>query len=64
MAFNFRLWPLENLPSRSGADNKTGVFTAAFAVHPLTGEDVPDWIADYVLSSYTTRCGVRLPGTR
>jgi leucyl-tRNA synthetase len=39
---------------RAGTDNKTGVFTGAFAVHPLTGEDVPIWIADYVLSSYGT----------
>ena len=28
---------------------KTGVFTGAFALHPLTGEKVPVWIADYVL---------------
>jgi leucyl-tRNA synthetase len=39
---------------QTGADDKTGVFTGAFAVHPLTGENVPIWIADYVLSSYGT----------
>ena len=39
---------------RAGADDKTGVFTGAFAVHPLTGEALPIWIADYVLGSYGT----------
>jgi len=39
---------------RAGTEDKTGVFTGAFAMHPLTGEDVPIWIADYVLSSYGT----------
>jgi leucyl-tRNA synthetase len=39
---------------RASADDKTGVFTGAFAMHPLTGEDVPIWMADYVLSSYGT----------
>ncbi|MFT7519591.1 MAG: leucyl-tRNA synthetase [Kiritimatiellia bacterium] len=33
---------------------KTGVFTGAFAVHPITGAKVPIWIADYVLAHYGT----------
>ncbi|TVQ91904.1 MAG: leucine--tRNA ligase [Deltaproteobacteria bacterium] len=33
---------------------KTGVFTGAYAVHPITGEKVPIWIADYVLAHYGT----------
>lgn len=33
---------------------KTGVFTGAFAVHPITGERVPVWISDYVLAHYGT----------
>jgi leucyl-tRNA synthetase len=31
---------------------KTGVFTGAEAIHPVTGGRVPIWIADYVLMSY------------
>lgn len=31
---------------------KTGVFTGSYASHPLTGEQLPIWVADYVLSSY------------
>lgn len=31
---------------------KTGVFTGAFAVNPVNGEEIPIWIADYVIASY------------
>lgn len=34
------------------AKDKTGVFTGAYAVNPLTGKEVPVWISDYVLASY------------
>lgn len=40
---------------------KTGVFTGAYAVHPLTGEKVPVWIADYVLAGYGTGCVMAVP---
>lgn len=40
---------------------KTGVFTGAYAVHPLTGEKVPIWIADYVLAGYGTGCVMAVP---
>jgi leucyl-tRNA synthetase len=33
---------------------KTGVFTGAYAINPVTGVDIPIWIADYVLASYGT----------
>jgi leucyl-tRNA synthetase len=33
---------------------KTGVFTGAFAVNPMNGEEIPIWIADYVLMGYGT----------
>jgi leucyl-tRNA synthetase len=35
-------------------DEKTGVFTGAYAIHPVTDERVPVWIADYALMSYGT----------
>ncbi len=31
---------------------KTGVFTGAYAVNPVTGDDIPIWTADYVLAEY------------
>ena len=33
---------------------KTGVATGAFATNPVTGKQIPIWIADYVLASYGT----------
>ena len=31
---------------------KTGVFTGAYAINPVNDEEVPIWIADYVLAEY------------
>jgi len=32
--------------------DKTGVFTGGYVINPVNGEQVPVWIADYVLMSY------------
>ncbi len=40
---------------------KTGVFTGARAVNPLTGEAVPVWVADYVLMEYGTGAIMAVP---
>ncbi len=47
---------------RSGSTEKTGVFTGAHAVNPMTGENVPIWVADYVLMSYGTGAIMCVPG--
>ena len=41
---------------------KTGVFTGAYALHPVTGDRVPIWIADYVLIGYGTGAIMAVPG--
>jgi leucyl-tRNA synthetase len=41
---------------------KTGVFTGAYALNPASGEDVPIWIADYVLPTYGTGAVMAVPG--
>ncbi len=43
------------------AKDKTGVFTGSYAVHPLTGEQVQIWIADYVLATYGTGAVMAVP---
>ncbi|MFD1207160.1 leucine--tRNA ligase [Sporosarcina contaminans] len=43
------------------AKEKTGVFTGAYAVNPASGEKMPIWIADYVLSSYGTGAIMAVP---
>ncbi|WP_436948273.1 leucine--tRNA ligase [Staphylococcus xylosus] len=40
---------------------KSGVFTGAYAINPLSGEEVPVWIADYVLSTYGTGAVMAVP---
>ncbi len=39
----------------------TGVFSGSYAVNPLTGEKVPVWISEYVLSGYGTGAIMAVP---
>ena len=40
---------------------KTGVFTGAYAINPLTGKEIPVWVSDYVLSGYGTGAIMAVP---
>ena len=40
---------------------KTGVFTGAYAVHPVTQASLPIWIADYVVATYGTGAIMAVP---
>ncbi len=40
---------------------KNGVFTGAYAIHPFTGENIPIWVADYVLMNYGTGAVMAVP---
>ncbi|MBQ3464466.1 leucine--tRNA ligase [Candidatus Saccharibacteria bacterium] len=40
---------------------KTGVFTGSYAKNPVTGEKLPVWVADYVLSGYGTGAIMAVP---
>jgi len=46
---------------RQEGKEKTGVFTGSCAVNPMNGEEVPIWIADYVLISYGTGAIMAVP---
>ena len=41
--------------------NISGVFTGAYAIHPLTKSKVPIWIGDYVLAGYGTGAVMAVP---
>jgi leucyl-tRNA synthetase len=41
--------------------DKTGVFTGANAVHPISGAEIPIWIADYVIGGYGTGAVMAVP---
>ncbi len=40
---------------------KTGVFTGSYAYNPVNSEEIPIWIADYVLASYGTGAIMAVP---
>jgi len=44
------------------AKDKSGVFTGAYAINPVSGAKVPIWIADYVLAGYGTGAIMAVPG--
>ena len=46
---------------RQGDKTISGVFTGGHVVHPVTGELVPVWIADYVLAGYGTGAIMAVP---
>ncbi len=41
--------------------DKTGVFTGGYAVNPVNQEQIPIWVADYVLISYGTGAIMAVP---
>ena len=44
-----------------GDKRKTGVFTGAYAINPVTFKPIPIWIADYVLIGYGTGAIMAVP---
>lgn len=45
----------------SEGKEKTGVFSGLSAINPVTGEQIPVWIADYVLTGYGTGAIMAVP---
>jgi leucyl-tRNA synthetase len=43
------------------AQTNTGAFTGAFAINPVNGQQIPIWVADYVLISYGTGAIMAVP---
>lgn len=50
-----------DLQRQEEAGEKTGINTQIKAIHPLTGEKIPVWVADYVLSGYGTGAIMAVP---
>ena len=51
----------EELDRQAENQEKTGVFTGAYAINPVNGEPIPIWIADYVLMGYGTGAIMAVP---
>ncbi|HSR98999.1 MAG TPA: class I tRNA ligase family protein [Kofleriaceae bacterium] len=52
---------LGSTAERGTKREKTGVFTGGFVKHPLTGEPLPVWVADYVLMGYGSGAVMAVP---
>ena len=46
---------------RAEAHEKTGVFTGRHVTNPVNGEQIPVWVADYVLAEYGTGAIMAVP---
>jgi leucyl-tRNA synthetase len=52
----------EGKVARASSDvKKEGIFTGCFAVNPVNNEEVPVWVADYVLMEYGTGAIMAVP---
>ncbi|MCI5072393.1 leucine--tRNA ligase [bacterium] len=54
----------ETLQANTGydeEDKKIGMFTGAYAIHPITGDNIPIWTANYVLMDYGTGAVMAVP---
>ena len=50
-----------DLERQTNVKDKTGVFTGAFAINPVNGQEIPVYIADYVLAGYGTGAIMAVP---
>ena len=50
-----------DIDRQDASRSKTGVFTGSYAVNPVSGEQLPIWIADYVLMGYGTGAIMAVP---
>lgn len=46
---------------QDAGEEKTGVFSGVYALHPLTGDSIPVWFADYVLMDYGSGAVMMVP---
>jgi leucyl-tRNA synthetase len=61
-AYRRRAAEMDIVSRKVGDKEKTGVFTGSYAHNPATGEDIPIWVADYVLMEYGTGAIMAVPG--
>jgi leucyl-tRNA synthetase len=52
---------MDKIERSSETAEKIGAFTGSFALHPLTGEKIPIWVANFVLTDYGTGALMAVP---
>jgi leucyl-tRNA synthetase len=50
-----------DIERQEGDSDKTGVFTGTYAINPINNQEMPIWIADYVLMGYGTGAIMAVP---
>lgn len=60
-AYREEIKAFSDIERQSSDREKTGVFTGRYAVNPLTGDKLPIWASDYVLSDYGTGAIMAVP---
>ncbi|MGL5616994.1 MAG: leucine--tRNA ligase [Sarcina sp.] len=50
-----------DIERQSISREKTGVFSGSYAIHPISGKEIPIWIGDYVLATYGTGAVMAVP---
>lgn len=60
-AFIRKVQQLSNVDRTSNELEKEGMFIGAYAVNPMTGEEVPIWITNYVIMDYGTGAVMGVP---
>jgi leucyl-tRNA synthetase len=45
----------------SEVKQKTGAFTGSYAIHPITGAELPIWIGDFIIGTYGTGAIMAVP---
>ncbi|HEX7048779.1 MAG TPA: leucine--tRNA ligase [Longimicrobiales bacterium] len=61
-AYRARIATMDVVARKKTDKEKTGVFTGGYCINPATGEEIPVWIADYVLMEYGTGAIMAVPG--
>ena len=60
-AYCVKTFSKSDLERQENQKNKTGVFTGAYAINPISNKKVPIWISDYVLYGYGTGAIMAVP---
>ena len=61
-AYRKKVAALDLVSRKKVEKEKTGVFTGSYCLNPATNEEIPVWIADYVLMGYGTGAVMAVPG--
>jgi leucyl-tRNA synthetase len=61
-AYREKVAAMDLVTRKKAEKEKSGVFTGGYCRNPATGEDIPIWIADYVLMEYGTGAIMAVPG--